>query len=107
MPGADGAHVRNRLSERELLWLRVRGALNWRWAVGIGIVLLVVIWLGATGPLRPTCLQARAELSDAQRRLIRDRDRPPEELDEVRARAAQASNEIMAYCGQPKLPDRP
>ena len=105
MHGVDGAHVRSRLSERDLLWLRLRGTLNWRWAVGLAAALLLVIWLSMTGPQRPTCHQARADLNDAQRTLIRDRDQPADELDAVRARAASASNQVLAYCGQPQLPE--
>ncbi len=93
-----------RFADRELWWLRIRGALNWRWAIAVVVILLVAAWFGGTGPQRTTCLQARAELNAAQRTLIRDRDRPPEELADMRAQAASASNKSLAYCGQPQLP---
>jgi type II secretory pathway component PulM len=107
MPGLDGAHVRRRLSERELWWLRLRGALKWRSAVVIVVVVSVALWLSIWGPQRATCAKARADLNDAQLTLIRERDRPPDELEDVRARAASASNEVQAYCGQAQLPSRP
>lgn len=102
----DPARATRNVPRRRLLWLQLRGALNWRWALVVGVLLLAIVWLTVTGPLRPTCMDARARLNEAQRTLIQVRDRPAEELADARATATTASNEVLAYCGKPQLPER-
>ena len=104
MLGAPSVHSGDRLSGKVLWWLRVRYALNWRWAIVIAIAFVMLAWL--LSPVRSMCTEARAELDDAQRTLILERGRPPEELAEVRARAASAANRLQMYCGQPELPSQ-
>ena len=102
----DPARATRNVSRLRLWWLQLRGSLNWRWALATAALLLVLGWLIATAPTGETCSRARARLSEAQRALIAGRDRPAEDLVDVRATATTASNEVLAYCGQPQLPER-